>query len=268
MRLLAAAEGAEFHVPTIAELFEWVPFATYKLAGITFHLSWMIVFLFATVALLTLIWVIGFANFKLVPSGLQNFLEVGVDFVRENIVHPTIGPEGERFMPFLTSMFFFVFSLNVLGIIPGIQFPITSRMAFPAFLALLSYVLFLFVGIRSQGFGHYFGGIMFPSGVPKPIYLILTPVEVLSTLIFRPLTLAVRLFANMVAGHVMLAIFFGATAYFLLHGEGILLRVLSPFPFVMSIILVGFELFIAGIQAFIFTILTAVYIAGAMHPEH
>jgi len=224
-----------------------------------FALSFLIAFLFVG----------AFARPKVVPTGLQNAMEVAVEGVRENIVAPTIGvADGEKWMPFLTSMFFFVFALNFMEVVPGVQFPISSRMAIPALLAGLAWLIFNFVGIRSQGFFRYFKGMLFPPGVPKPIYVILTPIEFFSTLIVRPLTLAVRLFANMMAGHVMLTIFFLASAYFLYVSDSLFLRVISPAPILLGIILVVFEMFIGLIQAFIITILTAVYIGGALHPEH
>lgn len=266
--VLAQSEGGEFHVPSVTDLFEWVPLAEFKLFGIDFHFSALIIFLFGSVLLTSSLFYFGFRKATIIPGKLQNFCESAIGFVRESIVLPTIGPEGERFLPFLTSMFFFVFTLNLMEVIPGVQYPISSRMAFPTLLALLSYVVFNFVGIKSQGFFGYLKGVMFPPGVPKPIYIILAPVEFFSTLIFRPLTLALRLFANMMAGHVMLAIFSIASAFFLIHGDGLFLRLMAPVPILMSVVLVGFELFIGGIQAFIFTILTSVYIAGALHAEH
>lgn len=266
MRMLLAAE--EFHVPTVTELFEFVPFATFHLAGIEFRVTFPMILMYVLVLLVGALFFAGFGRAQVVPAGLQNFLEGTVDLLREQIVQPVLGADGERWIPFLTSMFAFIFALNLMEIMPLINFPITSRMAIPAFLALLSLIIFNVVGIKEQGFIPYFKGMLFPPGVPKPIYIILTPVEVLSTIVFRPLTLAVRLFANMMAGHVLLAIFFLASAYFLYRSDSILLTVLSPFPFIMSVVLIGFELFISLIQAFIFTILTAVYIDGALHPEH
>ncbi len=266
MNILVAAE--EFHVPTVTELFEFVPLATFQLAGIEFRVTFPMVLMYVLVFLVGGLFVAAFGRARVVPSGFQNFMEGSVDVVREQIVLPTIGAEGERWMPFLCSMFFFVFALNVMGVVPVVNFPITSRMAIPAFLAILSLLIFNIVGVKEHGLS-YIKDMMFPSGVPKPIYIILTPVELLSTLIFRPLTLAVRLFANMMAGHTMLAIFFIASAFFL-YGTDVplFLRFMTPFPLVMSIVLIGFEIFISLIQAFIFTILTAVYIAGALHPEH
>lgn len=269
MRILAQGEpGPGFHVPSVTELFEFIPLTTFEIGGIEFRITFPVILLFGMTLLLLFLFVRAFSNPKIVPSGLQNVMEVGIEQVREQIVLPTIGPEGDRYMPFLTSMFFFIFSLNVLEIIPAVSFPVTSHSAFPAFLAVISLVLFVYVGIRSQGLFSYFREMLFPPGVPKPIYIILTPVELVSTLVFRPLTLAIRLLANMMAGHVILTVFFLASSYFLYRADAIFLRFISPAPVALAVILVGFELFIATIQAFIFTILTAVYIGGALHPEH
>jgi F-type H+-transporting ATPase subunit a len=126
-------------------------------------------------------------------------------------------------------------------------------------------VLFLFLGFRHHGLG-YLKSIAFPPGVPKGIYVLLTPIELVSTFVLRPFTLAIRLFANMVAGHILLTIVFLATHAFLAFKfPGIIVGVLT---FVAGPLAVGFELFIASLQAYIFVILTAVYVSGALHPEH
>jgi F-type H+-transporting ATPase subunit a len=158
--------------------------------------------------------------------------------------------------------------MNFMEIVPVVQFPISSRMAIPVFFSLIAYLMFNYLGIRKQGPIRYFKEIMFPPGVPKGIYVILTPVEFFSTFVFRPITLAVRLFANMMAGHVMLTIFFLASGYFLYRSDSWFLHIISPAPIALSVILTGFELVIGLIQAFIITILTAVYIDGAIHPAH
>jgi F-type H+-transporting ATPase subunit a len=184
--------------------------------------------------------------------------------VREQIAVQVIGPEGQGWVPLLTAMFSFILVGNLFGVIPGIQFPVNSRMAIPAFLAVLVWVLFLYAGVRSQGL-KYFTGVLFPPGVPKVMYLLLTPIELVSTFILRPFTLAVRLLGNMMAGHLLLSVFFLGTAYML--GNPISIPFAVP-AFVLSIGLVAFEILVAVLQAYIFTILTAVYIAGAVHPEH
>ena len=262
------AQGPGFHVPEVTELLEFKPLMTFMVGGIEFKITFVTIVMFVLTAAIAAIFYAGTRRATVIPSKLQNALEAGVDAVRENIVAPTLGADGERYMPLLAGMFFFVFAMNFMEVVPGIQFPISSHMAIPAFFAALSYVIFNYIGIREQGPINYFKGIMFPPGVPKPIYIILTPIEFFSTLIFRPITLAVRLFANMMAGHVMLTIFFVASAYFLYRSDSLFLHILSPFPFVLAVILTGFEMFIGLIQAFIITILTSVYIAGALHPEH
>lgn len=199
----------------------------------------------------------------LVPRGVRNVVESVIDFVQEQIAIPVIGQEGRTWTPFLTSLFSFILVCNIFGVIPGAQFPVTSRMAIPAFLAALVWVLFIAVGFRYQGIG-YLKNVLFPPGVPKPVYVLLTPIEFVSTFLVRPLTLSVRLLANMMAGHLVLTIFFLGSTYLILDPP----YVFGVAAFALGTALVGFELLVAVLQAYIFTILTAVYISGAIHPEH
>jgi F-type H+-transporting ATPase subunit a len=175
----------------------------------------------------------------------------------------TIGPEGRKFLPFLTTMFFFIMFSNIFEVIPGVQFPANSRMAVPITLAIVVWVIYNFVGIRSQGLGGYLKNSLFPPGVPVALYLIVTPIELVSTFVVRPFSLAIRLWANMVAGHLLLVTF------------AVLTQVLwsstyigAVGPFAMLVLMTGFEILVSVLQAFIFTILTAVYIGGSMHPAH
>ncbi len=264
--ILAAGRG--FEVPEINHLFTFRPFFSFQVGGITFNVTFLTLVMFALTFALTALFIAAFRRPAVVPGKLQNVMEAAVDAVRENIVIQTIGPDGERYMPYLTAMFFFVLAMNLMEIVPGVQIPISSRMAIPVLFSLIAYLVFNFIGIKKQGAFHYFWDTMFPPGVPKPLYAILTPIELASKFIFRPITLAVRLFANMMAGHVMLTIFFLASAYFLYIGQSPLLKVMSPFPILLGIVLTGFELVIGIIQAFIITILTAVYIDEALHPAH
>ncbi len=215
-------------------------------------------------AIVIVLFLAAFAKPKLVPRGIQNAMESLVDFVKNGIALEVIGPAGLAWVPFLTTMFMFIFVNNIFGIIPGIQFPSTSRMAIPLFLAVLVWFLFNIAGIRAQGL-RYFKEVLFPPGVPKPLYILVTPIEFVSTFIVRPLTLSVRLLANMIAGHLILTIFFLGTAYLL--GKPATIPFAIP-AFALSIFLVGFEVLVAVLQAYIFTILTAVYISGAIHPDH
>jgi F-type H+-transporting ATPase subunit a len=207
----------------------------------------------------------------LVPGKLQNGVESIVEFVRTGIVMETMGPEGLGYVPFLTSLFMFIWINNLFGIIPGINFPTTARMAIPALLAVLVWFIFNIVGIAKQGGWHYLKSVLFPPGVPKPIYVLVTPIELVSVFIVRPLTLAVRLAANMIAGHLILTIFALGTYYLFAHlwtpgadwiaGFGV-------FSFALLVFMTAFEVLVGVLQAYIFTILTAVYISGAIHPEH
>jgi F-type H+-transporting ATPase subunit a len=210
------------------------------------------------------LFVVAFRKPKLVPAGVQNGMESVVEFIRNGIVLEVMGPSGLKYLPFLTALFFFIFVNNIFGILPFIQFPVNSRMAIPAFLAVLVWFVYNIAGIRAQGLGGYLKSSLFPPGVPKPIYVLVTPIELVSTFIVRPLTLAVRLAANMIAGHLILTIFFVGTWYLQWKLVTIPFAALS---FALGTALVAFEILVAVLQAYIFTILTAVYIAGSEHPE-
>lgn len=254
-----------FEPPTTSELFEFEPIFRLKLGAFNMDITKpTAVMLLITLFMLLFFWR-AYSKRKLVPTGSQNVAEYMYEFVDDQVTKPVLGPEGTAWTPYLVTLFFWVFFNNIMGIIPGIQIPTTSRMAYPLVLSLLAYLIFNIVGIKEQGFFKYFLGIMFPPGVPKVMYILLTPIELISTLIVRPFTLALRLFANMVAGHMLLAVLFIGTAVFFQSGIG---KVTFILPFGLATIMTGFEIFVAGMQAFIITILTAVYIAGAAHPEH
>ncbi len=262
------AQGPGFHVPEVTHLFTFAPLFTFEVGGITFRVTFITIVMFVLTGGLCAVFLAAFRRPAVIPGPLQNAVEAGVDAVRENIVFPTIGPDGERFMPLLTGMFFFVFTMNFMEVVPGIQFPISSRMAIPVFFSLLAYLVFNYVGIKAQGPVKYFKNSLIIPGVPVGILPLLIVIELFSTFVFRPITLAVRLFANMMAGHVMLTIFFLASGYFLYRADSWFLHIISPAPIALGIVLTGFEVFVSLIQAFIITILTAVYIGGALHPEH
>jgi len=204
---------------------------------------------------------------KVAPKGTRNLAEVIVEFIENNIIMQTMGRDGLGWTPFLLTLFLFVYLCNVPGIIPFIQMPATARMAIPMFLAVLVWVVFNVQGIRHQGPIGYFKNLMFPPGVPKALYILITPIELISTLIIRPFSLAVRLFANMLAGHLLLVIF-ALLSEALFQARDRILIPIGIFPFFMLVFLTGFEVLVAFLQAYIFTILAAVYIAGAVHPEH
>jgi len=251
-----------FDVPPAGKLFNYEPL--FKIGPLA--VSFPTLLMFGLTILLGAFFWRAFSKARLVPVGAQNFGEASVEQVQERIVNPVLGPEGASWTPFLTIMFFWVLIMNVMEIVPAVQFPITSRIAYPAMLAILAWLIFNAIGIKQQGFVGYFRGVLFPPGVPWYIYIILTPIELFSTFIMRPLTLALRLFANMVAGHMLLTVLFLATSVFLAgHWYG---KALFWVPLGFGTIMTAFELFIALMQAFIITILTAVYIAGAQEAHH
>jgi len=258
-----AREG--FHAPSIEE-FEWPTIVDIHVFGIDLSINRVVLQMFLVVLIVWGLFFFAFRKPKLVPFGLQNVMESVVDFVRNQIALEVIGRDGLRFVPYLTTLFCFVFLANVGGITPPVFFPLTGRMALPAIMAICSLLLFISVGISQQGFGTYFRNTLFPPGMPWPIYILLTPIELISTFIVRPVTLAIRLLANMIAGHLILSVFFVASGYMLTSMN--ISTVFGVGALIFSVALIAFELFVAGLQAYVFTILSAVYIAGAMEPEH
>jgi F-type H+-transporting ATPase subunit a len=252
--------------PPIKELVEWPAIGPLK--GTPFEINKVVLLMWLGAALVFLLfWAAGRAatSGRLVPTPVQSVVELGIDFVRNDIILQTMGPAGLPWTPFLVTIFFYVFVTNIFEVIPFIQFPVNARMALPAFMALMVWVIFNYMGVKAQGLGGYFKSMLFPPGVPTFLLPLVALIEFISTIFVRPFSLAVRLFANMLAGHLLLVTFAVLSAA--LFSKTALLIIL-PLPFAMLILLTGFEILVAVLQAFIFTILTAVYIGGAMHPEH
>ena len=216
-------------------------------------------------AALTFLLIAATSRPQLVPTGLQNAVESIYGFVKRDIVFGVIGPDGERWSPYLTNLFLFAFVASFLEVIPGIQFPVSSRMGLPMVFAILSWIIYNYAGIRAKGLGGYLRGIMFPPGVPKLLYVIVTPIEVTAALFLRPFTLAIRLFANFFAGHLLLVVAFVGTDY-MLHNPAT--AAFAAVSLAGSILLIGLELFIAAVQAYVFALLTAAYIRLSTVEEH
>ena len=231
-----------------------------------FGINKTVLIYFASVVITLVFFFAAARRHALVPRGVQNMAESSVDFVRESVILQTIGPEGMVYLPFLITMFFFIFFINIFEILPFIQFPGNARIAVPLFLALLVWFIFNIVGIAKQGFGTYMKNSLVPPGVPKAILPLMVFIEFISTFIVRPFSLAIRLFANMLAGHLILVTFAILTSA--IWGAAVYFKIGAAFPFALLIALTAFEILVSGLQAFIFTILTGVYIGLAMHPEH
>ena len=257
--------GCGFPAPG-AEIFVFEDIFTLQLASLEFGFSKVTLLLLLGVVAVVGFFTYAFRKPKLVPRGAQNIGEVGYVFVRDGIAKGTIGHGGEKFVPFLFSFFFFVWILNFFGILPGAQLPATSIFAIPVAFALIVYFTWVPLGMIKQGPIKFFTNMMFPPGVPKPMYILLAPIELISNILVRPFTHAVRLFANMFAGHLLLATF--SIAAFYLISASVIGIVGSVASFVVTVALTGFEAFIQALQAYIFTLLAAVYIGSALHAEH
>ena len=221
---------------------------------------------FLSVILVSVFFIAASRKASIVPSKLQFAGEMVYGFVRKDLGQEILGHEFMRFMPYLFTLFTFILTNNWFGIIPFLQFPTMSRISFAYVLGIITFGVFHYVGIRKQGIFKYIKEIMFMPGVPKPVYILLTPIELATFFVVRPLTLSLRLFANMFAGHLLLLVF-------ILGGEHLMqgvigLKLVSPFAFTMGIALTFFEFMVQCLQAYIFTLLTALYIAGALADEH
>ncbi|MFJ5551483.1 F0F1 ATP synthase subunit A [Streptomyces sp. NPDC093225] len=224
----------------------------------------MLLALLGSVIIVGFFWA-AFRKPKLVPGKLQMVAESGYDFVRRGIVYETMGKkEGEKYVPFMVATFFFVWMMNLWSIIPVAQFPVTSIIAYPAALALIVYVMWMSVTFKRHGF---VGGLKNLTGYDKSLGGILPLVmliEFFSNVLVRPFTHAVRLFANMFAGHTLLLLFTIASWY-LLNGIGIAYASVS---FVMVIVMTAFELFIQAVQAYVFVLLACSFLQGAVAEHH
>jgi F-type H+-transporting ATPase subunit a len=248
-----------FTFPPIDELFVW--------PDILFEDTWYAInktslLVMISSALILLLFVGGSRKMKLIPRGLQNVIEMVYEFVDRGITRDVIGNDATRFTPFLGSLFLFILFLNFWEVIPFIQFPPTSRFGIPLFLALMVYVLYWYLGFRHQGI-KYLTGHLFPPGVPLALYILVTPIELVQILLVRPFSLAVRLLANMMAGHILLTALALLTAYTLENAP-----IIAIGPFALNIGVTAFEILVGFLQAYIFTLLTAVYIADSLHAEH
>jgi F-type H+-transporting ATPase subunit a len=219
------------------------------------------------VAIIIVFFLVAYRKPKLVPGPGQWLAESIYGFVRKGVAGDVIGHEGIRFAPYLTTIFVFITVTNAFAIIPGFQISPNAHIAFPAFLGVISWLMFIWLGIKKHGAKQYFKANLFMSGLPWPLYFLVTPIEFISTFLTRPVTLAVRLFANMFAGHLILLVFtLGGVA--MLETANIFVKGLSVVSFLMAIIMTFFELMVIVLQAYVFTMLTASYIQGALADEH
>jgi F-type H+-transporting ATPase subunit a len=231
------------------ELQNWIPIS---LGGLDISINKAVVFMWVVVFLAAVFMVMAGSGRKLVPGKLQSLAEMMVDFIRSMIMD-TMGKDGMRFFPLIATLFLFILFCNLIGLIPG-TYTVTSQIIVTAVFSCLVYGLSLVIGFWLHGIK--FLGILIPPGTPGWLLPLMIPIELISQLA-RPISLAVRLFANMTAGHVMLAVLFSLTI-----GGGLLIGWL---PFAFTVAIYGLEFGIAFIQAYIFSILTCVYLGDAFH---
>jgi F-type H+-transporting ATPase subunit a len=204
---------------------------------------------------------------SVVPGRGQWALEGVYGLVRNSIGRDIIGTAHFRpYIPLLFTLFTLILVNNLVGIIPPIQFPTMSRIGFPLALALGVYVVYLVAGVRRRGVGGFLRNLV-PSGLPGWVVPVVFLLELLTFLVTRPVTLTLRLFGNMFAGHILLLLFALGGEYLLLHGEGLLKLVSIP-AFLMFFLFTAFEILISFLQAYVFILLASVYIAEVYADEH
>ncbi len=265
-------EGGGLQVPSLGDMFEWPNFLW---DGKFYAMNKVSALCLAAMVIGFLLWFIAARRAQLVPRGLQTLMEPLYEFIRNNIVIDVIGPKGLPYVPFLASLFTFILICNLFEVTWPLLFPPTSAIAIPLFLTVIVWLVYIVQGIATQGPWGYLKS-MIPPGVPVAILPLVFVIELVSTLFVRPLSLAVRLFANMVAGHTLITMFLVFTLYnfgwpdsggepFARGVIGILVGIVS---FIGATGMFGFEIFVGFIQAFIFTMLTAVYVDSSMNPAH
>ena len=229
-----------------------------ELFGIDLSITRHVVIMWVASILLIVLMIRAFRKPRTVPSGLANFFEAIVLFLRDEVVLPIMGEDGKKYLPFLLTLFFFILFCNLLGLVPY-SATATGNISVTAGLALCSFLVMLGAGIANNGLFGYFKSLI-PSGVPPVLLIILIPVEIIGLLV-KPFALCVRLFANMTGGHVAILVFLGLIS--ILQSEWI---AIGSVPFAVAIYML--EIFVGFVQAFVFTLLSTVFISMAAHPDH
>ncbi|MCW2810637.1 MAG: atpB [Friedmanniella sp.] len=243
-----------FDVPPFFESVPW--FNKYMLQGIV------------SVILIMAFWLVMARKRALVPTKGQFIGEAAYGFVRNTIARDMIGHDYKKYVPLLIALFSFVLVNNLWGVFPLTLLPTASHAGWAYGLAGLVWIIYNVVGIAKHGFGGYLKHTVLPPGVPKFMWPVIIPLEFFSNIIVRPVTLSLRLFANMLAGHLLVLLFVLGGEYLLLHSEPIVNKVAGVFSLLFSLVIFGLEIFVQSLQAYIFTVLTAQYISSAAAEEH
>ncbi|MGH8872522.1 MAG: F0F1 ATP synthase subunit A [Acidimicrobiia bacterium] len=248
----------------VTDLFEFDTWFT--IGGLEFTRTTFLM-LFAALVVVALLY-FGLKDRRLVPTKFGATIEGLIGFVRDDIARDIIGPDSRKYLPYLLSIFFFILVGNLFEVTPLINFPITSRMAIPLSLSLVTYFIFVIVGFAKNRF-RYLIDTAWPKTVPVGLRPLVGLIELVSVFFLRPVTLAVRLFANMVAGHLMLTLLLGSGFLFLIALPEVGARSLIGVPWLaFGLFIFLFEIVVSVLQAYIFTLLSAVYIESSIHLEH
>lgn len=259
-----ASGDDSWHVPGLEEFFP----EPFLFQGSPFEINRIVMVRLIAVVLLVVVFGLYARRAKLVPGRAQSGVEYLMEFVRKQIGQEIIGEEkADRYMPLLATLFFGVLFMNLTGVIPGLQIAATSVIGMPLVYALVAYVGFIAAGVREQGVGHFLRNQLMPKGMPKVLYILMIPIEFLSNFIIRPATLTIRLLANMVAGHLILVLCFVGTNFLYTGMSGVLGITLGSVTLVAGIAFVAFEIFVGALQAYIFALLTSIYISLSIE-EH
>ncbi len=256
-----AAEGSTYETPGVSDF--WQPL----IGDGAFAITRASIVILLSVALIAWLLLAGTKKLAVVPSRKQATTEAAYGLVRNGLGRDVIGSHDFlKFMPLLFTLFTLILLNNLFSIIPVVQFPTMSRVAFPAVLALVVFGVYHWIGIRKHGFLGYFKSLV-PAGLPAGLIPPIFVLELITDLFTRPVTLALRLFGNMFAGHLLLVLFIGGGEYLLLHG-GFGLKIAGAGSLLMGFVMTVFEILVQVLQAYIFTLLAAIYIAGALADEH
>ncbi|GAB3644779.1 F0F1 ATP synthase subunit A [Glycomyces tarimensis] len=221
-----------------------------------------------SVAVLIVFFLWAYRKPQVVPSKRQWFAESAYGFIRNTVAVEVLGKQvGIRFAPYLTTLFLFIVVMNFWAIVPAVQISPNAHIAFPVMLGFLSWVIYNYLGVRKHGFLGYLKLTCVPPGAPWFIYPLLIPIEFLQNLILRPVTLALRLFANMFAGHLILLVFI-LGGFALLESDNVFIQGISVVSWAFGIAMTFFELIVILLQAYVFTLLTTLYIQGSLADEH
>jgi F-type H+-transporting ATPase subunit a len=247
-------------MPDPIHQFETYPIIPINIFGWDASFTNSSLFMLLTVLLVSAFFMLSMRSRSLVPTRLQSVAEISYEFVA-GMVRDSTGHGGMKYFPFVFALFIFIFVANMLGMIPGF-FTVTSHIVVTAALAALVFITVLIVGFAKNGVR--FLKLFVPSGVPIYILPLVTLIEIIS-FFSRPVSHSVRLFANMLAGHITLKVFGGFVV--MLLGAGTY-AALAPLPFVMAVAITALEVLVAFLQAYVFTMLTCMYLNDALHPGH